>query len=388
MLRQRIGFAVACLAAVACAPADDGPPADTAAEPLVQRWELGGDDAPHTIFTRAIVRELPDGRVLVADQGAKTLRIFGADGGFVQEIPVDGDGPGEVRAPFRIALAADTVFLINDGTGGQRPIGWIALSTQTRGTTNPVSDADQPRFSLLDRMETGAWLVRLGSAWRAVATPPPPGILVPDSLTIGIHRPGATDPGITWLPRFHTGSLATFEWPDSPVPTAMHTYVYDIGTLFAVSERDLWVVDARTGQGERWRDGAERVDVPLPLGPPASFDVNAVTAVHGRAIASARTPLERNRVGATHDPRLLPATAPLAASLVPAFGGRLWLERFEPDASAPRTWIAVDSAGSRLGAYRVPGDVRVQAVGRTLVVGVRTDSLGVEHVVAFDAPGR
>ncbi len=382
-----IGIGLLLGAGAACAERTpgDASPAVSDATPLVRRWEIGSIDEPRTLFTRPIVRALPDGRVLIADPGPMELRVFDADGQFVSAMAIGGDGPGEVRAPFRIALLADTVFLIGEGIG-RRPVGWVVLSTQAKGTIVPGREqaGDGPRFSVLDRLSSGAWLVREGAVWQTVNTLPPAGTLIPDSLTIGV-LPGTPAP-IVWLPRMPSGARVTFEWPDSPAPVAFGEYVPAHSTLFAVSDDALWMVDSRTGMSQRWRHGIDRVDIPLQLGEPAPFDIAAIETVRRRLVAAAGTPLERNRIAATYDPALLPSTAPLTTAIVPAPGQRLWLERFHEDPAAPRTYTVVDSSGHALGTYRTPAGVRVQAVGHRLVLATRTDEQGVPYVIAFDVP--
>jgi hypothetical protein len=55
---------------------------------------------------------LPDGRIVVANTGARELRVFGADGGFLKTVGRDGEGPGEFRWPSRIRLlGADTLLV-------------------------------------------------------------------------------------------------------------------------------------------------------------------------------------------------------------------------------------------------------------------------------------
>ena len=55
---------------------------------------------------------LPDGRIVVANTGARELRVFGPDGTFRKTVGRDGEGPGEFRWPSRVrSLGPDTLLV-------------------------------------------------------------------------------------------------------------------------------------------------------------------------------------------------------------------------------------------------------------------------------------
>ena len=55
------------------------------------------------------------GRMFVVDNGAHTVRVFGADGKFRYAIGRQGQGPGELIEPCCIALRGDTLWVRNNG---------------------------------------------------------------------------------------------------------------------------------------------------------------------------------------------------------------------------------------------------------------------------------
>ena len=361
--------------------------ADTHSGMLVLLWEIGGVDAPRGAFTGVLARERVDGSVLVVDPTAQELHFYSAEGTYLRTRTVGGDGPGEVRGRFDIALAGDTVFMFGD-TPIQRQVGWLELRSATAGSTRLVTGTTNGGVRILGRLSHGIWLLRDRPPWRTAVAELKPGALLPESLTLGLTEAavGSQELVISWLPRFETGAIVAFDWPDGPIPYGTWSYRYSYGTLYAVADRNLWLLDSRTGQLDRWRSGAEHLALSAPTVAAQPFDPAAVAAVRRNALASARTSLERYRVAAVHDARFLPAKMPLASALIGTSDGGVWIEGFRVETRGPRHYLALDSLGDRTGVYQVPEDVHVLSVGRRLVLASRVDEDGVEYVVAFAKP--
>lgn len=89
-------LAVLALLAAACSPADEDSKETwrVSPEPELAIGQITGDDA-YLFDTVESARFLPEGRILVADQGKSVLRIYGPEGGFRKEFGSPGEGPGE-----------------------------------------------------------------------------------------------------------------------------------------------------------------------------------------------------------------------------------------------------------------------------------------------------
>lgn len=78
----------------------------------VERWTTGEEatlrigvaegDPAYQFFRVADVLAMEDGRVVVVDQGARALRMYGPDGSFLTTHGRDGEGPGEYRQPVAL----------------------------------------------------------------------------------------------------------------------------------------------------------------------------------------------------------------------------------------------------------------------------------------------
>lgn len=83
--------------------------APTNAVRMVEDLVIGGDPAdPETLLYRPVdVVASEDGTVYVADRGAYGIKVYGADGGYLKTLGVQGQGPGEFELPWELAIAGD-----------------------------------------------------------------------------------------------------------------------------------------------------------------------------------------------------------------------------------------------------------------------------------------
>ena len=78
---------------------------------LEQELSLGGASAPLRNIQDVMVHA--DGRVLITETDAKTLKLFDASGKFVRSIGREGEGPGEFRAISSARLIGDSVWVFD-----------------------------------------------------------------------------------------------------------------------------------------------------------------------------------------------------------------------------------------------------------------------------------
>ncbi len=389
---QTIFAAIACTALVGCTDEQRIAKSSTgeSATPLTERFQLDGPGGRSGGFIDPIARQFEDGRVIIADQGRTTLDVFSPKRESEGSRDVRGSGPGETTSPFYVALSHDTVVMISASMGA-RQVSWTRISTNERGTFSPhraqPGVANSTAFTVLDRFASGDWLVRKGSAFRAMQSLPSVGALIPDSVTLGVlsqaDAPG--DSSFTWLPRMQQSTMLWFTWPDGPMPSAASPHPLRPGVMHAVSGDALWTLDAMTGEGERWTDGVSRLRFSVELAPNAVQESD-LHAARDRALANASSSLDSSRALALYDPATAPDIAPRASRLVPAHDGTVWVEVFAFDSASARSYVALDSLGASRGVFSAPPGVRLQYVGQTLVLGVARDVDGIDYVRAFAVP--
>lgn len=86
-------------------------------EPILQIGHRADDDPRYDLFRVGNVRALPGGGIIAVVAGHSEMRIFDADGNWVQSIGRAGDGPGEIRNPGSLNIAGDSIFLVDVGLG-------------------------------------------------------------------------------------------------------------------------------------------------------------------------------------------------------------------------------------------------------------------------------
>ncbi len=383
----------ACAGSLACANADNTIARDDKArvEALVPRFEISGTDSTRRGFTKPIVRQLHDGRIIVADQSEVMLAEFDTAGAFVRSHALRGSGPGEINAPFSVSIHRDTVVMIGTAPGALQ-VSWLDLTTGAKGSLSPprrdAASNVTPRYTVIDRFPSGSWLVKEGAAFRIMNQMPPVGTLLPDSITLGVltHSEMLTDASVTWLPRMAQTTSIAYPWVASPLPSSLAPHPLRLGVLFQPAGNALWTLDATTGRGQRWRPVAQPMRFSIERQSPSTVDAAALNNMLARALPEARRALDSSKLAAIFDPANAPDSAPYASSLVQVYDGTIWVEAFQLDSSAAHTYIALDSMGATRGVYRTPAGVRVQFVGPTLVLGTWRDPDGLQFVRAFPLP--
>src|SRR5690606_10895537 len=74
------------------------------------------EGTPGELLQPTDVEITDDGTVLVAEDGAAHVKVFGPDGSFLRTIGAAGEGPGEFRVAF-LATRGDTLFVQDPRVG-------------------------------------------------------------------------------------------------------------------------------------------------------------------------------------------------------------------------------------------------------------------------------
>jgi len=309
---------------------------------------------------------LPDGRLVVPDAGSGTIRVFGPGGELVASLGGPGEGPGEFGRLNAAWARGDTIEAFD------ADLGRITLFPPGGEPTSVKLDVTAPaQGGVPGSLPDGGWTltgvesVRLGAR---------------DTVAVHRYGPDGAHEGvvthIAGIRRFRTERLGG---PDPLSPRAV--FAVHGGRVYAAETQtpEIRVLspDGRLERTLTW-DPGERPE------PEEAFR-EAVDAAASRAGMSSdryRKILEA-----------FPVTGP-----VPAFWGFrvdalgfVWIEPFEPSRrsilssaplgpSEPVRWLILSPDGKRAGHVELPGRFEPTWIGRDAVVGVRWDSLAVQHV--------
>jgi hypothetical protein len=373
-------------AAVACGPAertDDprGEQASTTSPGFVVSPEpvlvLEDDGSTEKLFSRISARRLPDGDVVVGDAATADLMVFGREGQLVRRLARRGRGPGELEGEFALTTQGDTIYTLGRPPMSAPDVSVFAGDQGFLTRVRPEA-ANARVVTVLDRLATGEFVVQRGLSAAAFWTVPAPGTLIPDTVVYGL-LPTSGD-SVRWLPPAIRGTYVSFPWQLGRSTTSLTPYPLGPATVMVASSDRLWLIKADGGDFVV-HDGAGRQVATgrLPLDP-RSFDQTEVGRARDRALATATRGLDSAKARAMYDPALLPRTMPLLSGAYAGPDGEVWVRLFDLDDEAAPRYLVLDHSGREVGRATLPTGLEVQQIGADFVLGIRTDSLGVESV--------
>jgi hypothetical protein len=337
------------------------------------------------------VRELSDGRVIVADLFGRTVSVVDFKAGTAKAIGREGQGPNEFAFPSAlIPLPGDTTWLVDPAQGrflvihpDGTPAGTVAFPDKLAGTA---------RFKGADAMG------------RIYAQASPFGSLggVPDPKAFPDSAP---------VMRWDRGSKAMTEVGKVKIPAVAISTAGSAGSRSVMMAQqpfpaaDDWAV-TRAGRVGFARSSKYHLEwaAPAPVvGPPVSFATVPVTDADkkelkarqedrrgalritdgGPARASSGTPPPEPKAPALNWPESKPPFVQGSAMASPF--GELWVERSQP-AKAPELVDVFDPAGRLARQVRLPAGSRLVAVGINGLYVARPDEDGLWYLQRFKNP--
>lgn len=373
---------------IACA---DAPPEAGPALPGAATWKVsaepttrvgGTDERPGYLITAlGDATRLSDGRIVVADMGARELRFYAPDGEHLRTAGGPGEGPGEFGLPtLLVREAGDTVLVLDD---------WRGISR-----FSPDGDfLDAYTFSVFG---VGRHECRGGEGAR---------LLIPGGrvLSAETELDGSVNPGCPSFPEGvfrmtallggvdpRTGGYDTLAILPADELDTSRRLVYGRGLSVAVAGGRVFAGDTgadsirvfHVATGERL---ASR---------PAPFEARPIPP-EARAQDAVR---RRMRDGTERAiPFAYPASYPRFARVVGDSDGNVWVMRY-PDVTEPvrsdaytstftrrvppegALWRVVAPDGSVIAEVRTPPHLFVLEIGPDWLLGVREDELDRQSV--------
>lgn len=362
------GLVGSCLCALAWPMPSAGQQATEIAvepDPLVR---VGTVDGPDEFIFQFLVDAavLPDGRLLTADRGTGSLRIYTRDGEFVRSFGGEGEGPREFRLLHRVVVHDDTVIVVDPMLRKQA---YFSLNGEFIGTEQPPRSG----VSLVGVTESG----RRWWSWTSGTVSGPARGVSADSVSVGYREGPVSD-----LSRV-TDIVVRWQYEGQPYPFTPVTRP----TLFRDS---LLIADPVLGElavvgpdGRR----ARVIRVPLP-----ETDPEEAWRILEREI-QVRDDLRQFR--GEEIPRVdeLPR---MAAMFVDA-ADRIWIKQYDPAEDADwlggwaggegGRWIVLDPEGEVVGRVDVPPNLVPLFIGRELLLGRYRDELDVQYLSVHRVTG-
>ncbi|MDE0358273.1 MAG: hypothetical protein OXN92_11165 [Gammaproteobacteria bacterium] len=324
-------------------------------------------DPGEMLFDVRDATRLADGRIVVANAGTSELRVFGADGAYLETWGGQGDGPGEFSAYTPEAVARWPGDSVAAGNMFGRRVE-VFDSQGDAGRTVTMADG---YHSFLDVLPNGTVLAKpsavlMGGIFGAGEP------LIRRDEDFGLLGP---DGGL----RLSLGALPGEEWFSSPAGPMAMRHPFGRATIATI-----WGDLAVVAPTDRYELRAYRSDGTLVRIIRREHELRSPTRAELDALLAARyadLPEER-RMG------LLAETAEMPlVEFFPAFDalqsdplGNLWVREYRLPGQDGNVWTVFDAAGRVQGLVETPSDFDVFEIGEDYILGTMADEFDVERV--------
>ena len=347
------------------------------------------------------VRELRDGRVVVADRVEKVVHLVDLASGTARRVGAEGGGPNEYRMPMSaLAMPGDSTLIFDAGNMRYlvvSPSGAVVRSFNpaeamggTMGALNARGVDGEGNLYFLDRGFRGP---REGQTLNGTFETPDSGTVVRYDLRTG----KATPVGRIGLARMQVtasggGGQQRVMMRSANPYAAQDDWTVGLDGRLAVVRHDPYRVEWAAPNGQR------------VVGPAVTVPRLRVTDADKREWAErARNPNNQVRIavggpggGSRTEPRDAPAGPPLERDDWPEFkppfvgqaatvapDGRLWVLRTREAGDDVPSYDVFDSYGARVGTVKLPPNGRLVGFGRTSAYVVRTDEDDLQYLQRY-----
>ena len=299
---------------------------------------------------------LSDGRVVVADRGASSVKIFAATGELTQTVGREGDGPGEFRYISRLrACHGDSAFvedIVHRTLAVVAPTGLVARTFALR-TPEPGRPAFELACNRSGDILTSGWGETTPTAQDPYRPIVPVALAGPDGevrVVLGQF------PGTEMVPEFRGATARRM----------------GRRLALAMGSQRAWVATGETADllgFDRRGSLREIVRTPASTRAPTDRDV----AWHRQlALDSARADGRLERVSQQLAAMTVPATLPPIVTLLVDSEDHLWVQRYPAAGESQGPWVVYEPRGILLGGISMPPGLSPVAIGRDYVLGLFT----------------
>ena len=327
-----------------------------------------GDAAQPSLHDVQGARGLPDGRIVIANDGSKELVFFDSAGVYLHSVGRQGEAPGEFEYLMALWLCGDSLR-VYDGRLSRFSVfdrdGRFARSFQVR-----LPNRAQPPANI-DCNDDGRLIL---SDW---GDPSSGGQVYRPSITVMVADPnGAIADTVGSFP----GHQYVRGFTSSPV-FGMHT------TISLADDR------AYIGTADRYEISAYGLDGGLRTVVRMAAEAMPVTSddisrYKNRELADVADPELRRRRQERLDEAAYAERFPAYGAFTHDLAGNLWVEEYRRPWEEGSRWTVFTREGVLLGNIALPRDltilrdgIEVGQIGDDFILGVRRDELDVEEVV-------
>jgi hypothetical protein len=318
---------------------------------------------------------LPDGRIVVSDQGSHQLRIFGPEGHFLQSWGREGEGPGEFRAIRLVGRLGEDTLVVVDGR--QRR---ISLFHPDRGRLGQSTVAEEVGLTFVSSgmFADGSVVFGGGLTLGPGGEIPSEGLNRPDTRYVVASLDGrfAADLGTFPGPEIFVqtqGGGGEFLVAASSIPFGRRPVAAAGGDRFFVGTGDTHDIRVLDPAGRLLR--IFRI---LQSPPPVTSE--ALNRWIEERVAELDDPSGAPALRTSLREMPTPGTMPAHQGLTVDQDGCLWVEGFRQPGEGLRSWTIFDREGTPQARLSLSSDHRILEVGRDYVLTVFQDPMEVEYL--------
>lgn len=373
MRAGRLAFYGSLLAfAAGCAERPDPSTASVDLDIASEGLTLGSiDEGPEAFGRITGLLEDPAGRIYVADYQASEVRVFAPDGRHLYSFGGEGAGPGELSGPCCLAWAPDGSLWIRDG-GNQRYSGFqVEDSSATFLSTRAMAHADNGYFAPV-AFTAGGGLIDVGHRRKADGAQELVRFVLDSSGEV-------TEAGA--LTRASVESLGGHTVTRSIQQGQVRYYLYQpfsTRELVTHGPQGKWAHGISSAYDITLRQDHSNRQIAGTAASPRLSSQERASAIRRMEDDAARAGVSVNEL-----PYGVPDSKPPLQAIFFDAVGRLWVELSQTD-GRPRVAEVWNADGTLARRVQWPGDITLAHpgwVGEHSALGIRRDSLDVEHVV-------
>lgn len=320
---------------------------------------VGDEHVFHQV--RGMVR-FSDGSFAVANGGSHEVRFYSPEGVFRAATGREGEGPGEFTAIKAISRAESDTLLVLDYDGRMTVLGADGAFARVVRLPGYVTS--------VHALGSGEALVVFGYASVSAYEGSGGMIRAPQALW-RYDMGGVRGDSIGRTAGREEYMFSVDGGRGSTVP------LFAKGAHVATHDKAIFIGNANAMQVEELSPSGQLLRILRLADFPLALTADAVVAERNARLGNNPDPLSRQIVDQLPDPDSRPAYAQVLVDAEAAIWLRPFLGRSER--GGPESWQVLDSAGMWLGGVEVMESLRVMSVESDVVLGIWTDSLGVEH---------
>jgi hypothetical protein len=352
-------------------------------EPIVT---IGVEEGPeeYSLYQVAAALRLPDGRIVIHNNGSDQLRYYDSTGTHLYSVGRDGFGPGEFKRVLGMWLAGDSL-IVNDW--GQDRVSVFSAGGEYGRTVmlyrepgpQPVAVGVFPDGSILGRElvydraavpDSGLQLRRWNAVYRRYARD---GAVI-DSIGVFLWHESLSETLRRELDSERGGATSYSVAADAPFGRQGSTLAFGDHVYHGSSDTyEIRVFDSH-GTLERI------IRRPIPNAPVTGSDMEAFKQDFIGDEDSPYAKWARRRVNELRFPETKPAYGTVKVDAL----GNIWVAEYSlghNDRSG--NWTVFDSDGCMLGDVVLSVDGRITEIGADYLLGVWRTELGVEQVKMY-----